>query len=61
MKNILRQILKYVVYFAVSFVLCFLFFHKDGIWSVLGYVLAMTLVTAVYDLIVVLKKNKKSE
>ena len=61
MKKILRLILKYVIYFVISFVLCFLFFHKDGIWSVLGYVLAMTLATAVYDLIVVLKKNKKSE
>ena len=61
MKKILRMILKYIIYFAIGFVLCFLFFRKDGIWSVLGYVLAMTLVTAICDLIVVLKKNKKSE
>ncbi len=61
MKKILQMILKYVIYFIIGFALCFLFFHKDGLWSVLGYVLAMTLTTAVCDLIVVLKKNKKSE
>ena len=61
MKKILQVILKYVIYFIIGFALFFIFFRKDGILNVLGYVLAMTLAIAICDLISSSKKNKKSK